>query len=110
MLKSIKIDYSVVVGSSSSSSLASSSKRHLNELEKNENNLILNKKQKFSIDELLNVSEKNLKKSFFSENSLSSIKLQCRLEAENQNLWKMFSKIGTEMIITKPGRWEVFFV
>uniref|UniRef100_A0A915DLY9 T-box domain-containing protein n=1 Tax=Ditylenchus dipsaci TaxID=166011 RepID=A0A915DLY9_9BILA len=30
--------------------------------------------------------------------------LECRLDAENKVLWKNFDKIGTEMIITKPGR------
>lgn len=101
MLKSIKMDYSIATSSTSTST----TKRRINE-KTDEDNLIVNKKQKFSIDELLNASGKNPTKSLFLENSSKeNLKLQCKLEAENQHLWKMFSKIGTEMIITKPGRY-----
>ncbi|KAI1700162.1 t-box domain-containing protein [Ditylenchus destructor] len=34
----------------------------------------------------------------------SIAKLKCNLEPENKKLWDTFNRIGTEMIITKPGR------
>lgn len=37
-------------------------------------------------------------------NSFKLKNVRCCLESENQSLWSKFHKIGTEMIITKPGR------
>ncbi|KAI1708026.1 t-box domain-containing protein [Ditylenchus destructor] len=34
----------------------------------------------------------------------SVAKIKCNLEPENKKLWDTFNRIGTEMIITKPGR------
>lgn len=31
-----------------------------------------------------------------------------KLELENMSLWKQFSTVGTEMIITKKGRYEQY--
>lgn len=71
------------------------------------------KRQKFSIEELLNESAVRNEcagepipflKNILPIKNLTINYLQCKLEAENKNLWKMFCKIGTEMIITKPGR------
>lgn len=39
-----------------------------------------------------------------SEPSTKTPKEEVKMELENASLWKQFSSVGTEMIITKKGR------
>lgn len=41
-----------------------------------------------------------------SEPATKTQKDEVKMELENASLWKQFSSVGTEMIITKKGRWE----
>lgn len=42
-----------------------------------------------------------------NEAATTTPKDEVKMELENSSLWKQFSSVGTEMIITKKGRWEI---